>query len=236
MDSIRHEFPRRSWVETRCADARSAVTRGLASFPAAESLAVRAQGWVFPTGVMTHILLGAGLRNPTVRRRYETTRDLLAEHGRLDVHERLLRLLGSERLTPAEAERHLGSIARLYDAAIPVDAPGYRFSADVTDLARPISIDGCQDMIRRGYHREAAFWLVVTGSRALQKLEHGTRPDLAATHEDDFQALLAGLGIASDEDFLARCDQALALLPEIDRLAGAIMDATPGIVGNGAND
>ena len=70
---------------------------GFAAFDGTKSLAERAQGWVFPTGIMTHVLLVAGLRNPTVRRRYETTRDLLAEHNRLDLHERLLNVLAAGR-------------------------------------------------------------------------------------------------------------------------------------------
>ena len=74
-------------------------------------------GWVFPTGIMTHVLLVAGLRNPTVRPRYETTRDLLAEHDRLDLHERLLNVLGSRAMSPEQAARHLDAIARIYDAA-----------------------------------------------------------------------------------------------------------------------
>lgn len=72
------------------------VTRGSAGFPENASLAIQAQGWVFPTGIMTHVLLVAGLRNPTVRRRYEAARDLLADHDGLDLHDRLLELLGSE--------------------------------------------------------------------------------------------------------------------------------------------
>jgi len=232
MTDVRRQFPHRSRVEARSRTALDASLNGLAAPASRDTLALQAQSWVFPTGITTHALLVAGLRNPTVRRRYETTRALLAEHGRLDLHEHLLGLLGSERWTPAEAERHLEAVARLYDAAIPVDAPGYRFAGDVTALARPISIDGSRDMIARGYHREAAFWLVVAGSRALQKLAQGQRRDLVAIHESPYRALLAGLGIATDADFLARRDRALALLPEVDRAAQAIMDATPEIVGD----
>ena len=38
--------------------------------------------WLFGTSLTTLILLVAGLRAPTVRRRYVEARELLVEHGR----------------------------------------------------------------------------------------------------------------------------------------------------------
>jgi len=228
--SVRLEFPRRQRVEARCASVRAGVERGLAAISERGSLAERAQGWVFPTGVMTHILLVAGLRNPTVRRRYETVRELLQAGGRLDLHERLLDLLGSRDMERETVERHLDTVTWLFDAAAPVRADSYRFSSDITAEARPISIDGSRDMIVRGFHREAMFWLVVTGSRALQKLQHGPRPGDTASYEAGFADLLADLGIVGFDDLLTRRDRALAVLPEVREAAQDIMDSTPEIV------
>lgn len=227
---VRREFPRRHRVEERCAAARAGVEVGFAALADTGSLAERAQSWVFPTGVMTHILLVTGLRNPTVRRRYETVRELLAEHDRLDLHERLLEVLGCRQLDRTTVERHLGTVTRLFDAASPVRADAYRFFSDISAAARPISIDGSRDMIGRGLHREAVFWLVVTGSRALQKLQHGVGPAAAAPFEGGFVDLLADLGISSYDDMLARRDAALILLPDVWDAAQEIMNATPEIV------
>jgi len=227
---VRREFPRRHRVEARCANARAGVAAGFAALAPTGSLAERAQSWVFPTGVMTHVLLVAGLRNPTVRRRYETVRELLVAHDRLDLHERLLEALGCSRMGRETVERHLGTVTRLFDAAAVVRADSYRFSSDITAVARPISIDGSRDMIERGLHREAVFWLVATGSRALQKLQHGLGPGASAPFEDGFADLLADLGIVSFDDFLARRDDALALMPEVWEAAQGIIDATPEIV------
>ena len=46
--------------------------------------------WIFPTDVATHMLLVAALRNPTVRRRYVSAREVLTERGEIDFYERLL--------------------------------------------------------------------------------------------------------------------------------------------------
>ncbi len=228
--TVRREFPRRHRVEIRCAHARARVEAGFAALAETGSLAERAQAWVFPTGVLTHILLVAGLRNPTVRRRYETVHELLGEHRRLDLHERLLEVLGCQAMDRVTVERHLETVTRLFDAAAPVQADSYRFSSDISEIARPISIDGSRDMIARGFHREAVFWLVVTGSRALQKLQRGPEPCLATPFEGGFADLLADLGIRSFDDLLGRRDRALDLLPDVWDAALGIIDATPEIV------
>jgi hypothetical protein len=227
---VRRGFARRHWVEARCSNARDRVISGFAALDGTSSLGKQAQAWVFPTGVMTHILLVAGLRNPTVRRRYEAGRDLLEEHGQLDLHERLLDSLGSGGMSRKQVEGHLEAVTRMFDAAAPVRADSYRFASDVSDVSRPISIDGSRDMMERGYHREAVFWLVVTGSRALQKLAQGADHEAVSRYEPDFARLLSDLGIDNCDDFLKRRTLALDLLPEVWGAARQIMDTHPDIL------
>ena len=227
QDGVRQGFARRRWVEARCANARDRVISGFEALDGTSSLAEQAQAWVFPTGVIAHIPLVAGLRNPTVRRRYESGRDLLAEHGQLDLHEQLLELLGSHRLTESRVRRHLDAVTRMFDAAAPKRTDSYRFSSDVNDASRPISIDGTRDMIDRGFHREAVFWLVVTGSRALQKLAHGAGAEAANAFEPEFAGLLSDLGVDTFDDFQRRRERSLNQLPEVWRVAQLIMNASP---------
>jgi hypothetical protein len=53
------------------------------------------------TSILNHVLLVAGLKNPTVHRMFTATRELLATYNRLPFHETLLRLLGSVDLDQA---------------------------------------------------------------------------------------------------------------------------------------
>ncbi|MBI3971586.1 MAG: hypothetical protein HY332_09890 [Chloroflexi bacterium] len=67
-------------------------------------------------GVTTYVLLAAGLKNPTVRKRYVAARELLAEYGRLDFHEPFLALLGCAEMDRERVEHHLGA-PRLWKVA-----------------------------------------------------------------------------------------------------------------------
>jgi hypothetical protein len=68
--AVSRDFARREWVRRRCGHARSRILEQLDALSAAGPFHDQVVGWLFPTGVTTHVLLVAGLQNPTVRRRY----------------------------------------------------------------------------------------------------------------------------------------------------------------------
>uniref|UniRef100_UPI00066E0109 hypothetical protein n=1 Tax=Nonomuraea sp. SBT364 TaxID=1580530 RepID=UPI00066E0109 len=181
----------------------------------------RVSAWLFGTGVTAHVLLVAGLRNPTIRRRYEAAGELLAGRGLSGYHEYLLDLLGCAALTPSRARHHLAALERAFDRAAPVHAPAYRFSSDITEAARPIAVDGSRDLIDRGLHREAVFWLVATYARCLAKLAAaGQEP--GAGLRDGFHELLTDLGAGTDRDRRHRATRVLTALPDLRRTAESL--------------
>ncbi|MGW4798653.1 hypothetical protein ACWEPC_40180 [Nonomuraea sp. NPDC004297] len=206
---VARDFAERPWILARCTDAMDRVRGWIISMDECAPLPDQVAAWLFGTGVTAHVLLVAGLRNPTVRRRYAALRDLLAAHGRLDVHEGLLGLLGCADLSAAQVERHLAALEKVYDAAAPVRAPAYRFASDVSAAARPVAIDGSRELIRQGLHREAVFWLVATYARCLAKR---TAAGLGG-YEEGFHELLADLGADTFDDRRRRGDRVLAALP-----------------------
>jgi len=227
---VAREFAKRRWVDVRRLDARIKVEVGLASLPAEAPFHEQVLSWVFPTGVLTHILLVAGLRNPTVRRRYEETVHMLTAYQLDDIYESLLEVLGCDRMTRDQVERHLAAVSEAFDAAAKiVDAP-FPFASDISELARPIAIDGSREMIVRGLHREAVFWIVVTWSRSLKILDHAGALPANSPSRDGYRRLLGDLGLASHADLKRRSEQVLTLLPEVWNVADEIIRANPEII------
>ncbi|WP_405149323.1 hypothetical protein OG589_14145 [Sphaerisporangium sp. NBC_01403] len=222
------EYARRAWVRRRCDDAERRIVAGIGSVEASAPLHDQVIGWVFPAGVTTHVLLSAGLRNPTVRSRYVAVRGLLAEYGLLEVHERLLELLGCAEMTPARAAHHLEAMARVFDATVPVARTPLSFSSDITAAARPIAVDGGRELIEAGLHREAVFWVVVTYARCL-KIMAGDAPAAVEVFSPGFLRLLGDLGVGSPRDLRERGREVLGFLPRLREVAGAVMAANPGI-------
>jgi len=227
---VARHFAVRRWVRQRCEHAHARVLRNLQSLRESDPLHDQVTAWLFATGVTTHILLVAGLRNPTVRTRYVATRALLSDYGYADFYEFLLRLLGCAELSRADVERHLPALAEAFDAAKAVIATPFPFASDITGAARPFAIDGSQDLMERGFHREAVFWMVATASRCQKVLAHDAPDEVREQLLPGYRQLLGDLGIASFADLQERCDEVRAALPTIREVAEAIMAANPEIV------
>jgi hypothetical protein len=179
--------------------------------------------------VTTHVLLVAGLKNPTVRRRYAAVRELLADYGRLEFHETLLELLGCGSMSRERVEQHLATLTDTFDAAAAVSSTSFPFASDITDAARPIAIGGSRDLIERGLHREAVFWIAATYSRCQKILHHDAPADAKERLDPGYRQLLDDLGVASSGELRRRREEVERLLPPLWEEAEAIMAANPAI-------
>lgn len=227
--AVSQNYAKKEWVIKRCANADAKIRRNLASIHKADPFQDQVMAWLFGTGVTTHVLLSAGLENPTVRRRYLAVRTLLATYGRLDFYEELLRLLGCRTLRPQQVAGHLAALTAAFDAAKTTIKTPFPFAADLTDLARPVAIDGSRELIEQGNHREAIFWIIATYARCQQVFAQDGTPAQLAEFTPSFQALLADLGIACHADLRQRSDQVIAFLPRLWAMAEAIIAANRAI-------
>jgi hypothetical protein len=230
QDEVSRHFAEWIWVRRRCEDVRQKVERYLRSIDPIAPWPDQVMAWLFGTGVITHILLVAALRNPTVRLRYLAVSEVLAAYGHDGLYPELLHLLGCEAWTPARVERHLRALAGTFDAAAVVSRTPFFFSSDITPEARPIAIDGSYHLILTGHHREAVFWIVATFARCQKILTVDASHDVQRALAPAFDAVLADLGITSPSDLLARADAALTFLPTVWATAEAIVSANPAIV------
>jgi hypothetical protein len=225
---VAQDFAKARWVLLRCNDARERVLRNLASVDPGGPFPAQVTSWLFGTGVTTHVVLTAGLRNPTVRRRYETVRELLAEYDRLDFYEELLAFLGCAEMSQQRVEQHLAALEPAFDRAGAAVRSPFFFASDLSPIGRRIAIDGSREMIERGAHREAVFWIVATYARCMTVFE-ADAAELVASYEPGFRALLADLGIVTMADIVRRANEVEAFLPAVWKIAMAIVEANPEI-------
>ncbi|GAC1396745.1 MAG: hypothetical protein NVSMB52_10330 [Chloroflexota bacterium] len=223
--AVARGFTQRRWVSRRCAHARDRVLEGLASIETSDPFEEAVITWLFPTGITTHVLLVAGLKNPTVRRRYAAAKELLTDYGHLDLHESLLGVLGCAHTSRASVEGHLSALTELFDVAAAQMGTPFSFASDISALARPIAIDGSRDCIECGNHRAAMFWIAVTYSRCMSVLRRDAPAGLYARYEWTYRELLADMGITSVADLQRRREGVLDVLHDVSRVADDIMAA-----------
>jgi hypothetical protein len=226
---VSRDFASRRWVRRRSEHAMGRVLEHLRSTNVSAPLHDQVTAWLFAAGVTTHVLLVAGLKNPTVRRRYAAVRELLADYDRLQFHETLLELLGCATMSEERVEQHLATLTGTFDAAASVSRTPLPFTSDITDAARPIAIDGSRDLIERGLHREAVFWILATYSRCQTILHLDAPPDMKDRFDPGYRQLLGDLGVASPAELRHRREEVERLLPSLWDEAEAIMAANSAI-------
>ncbi|MFE7386104.1 hypothetical protein [Streptomyces sp. NPDC057582] len=165
--AVSPRFAERPWVRRRCEDALHRIESRLAAFDTSAPFHEQVTGWLFPTGVTTHVLLVAALRNPTVRQHLsELTRtfDATAAVARtpfffssdLTAQARPIAVDGSRLLVDRGDHREavfwiIATFARCH-TVLAADAPGLHtarmpaFRAAVADLG----ITSTDDLLRRG--------------------------------------------------------------------------------------
>jgi hypothetical protein len=227
---VSSRFAELVWVRRRCENARQRIENGLRAIDTSAPFHDLVTAWLFPTGVTTHVLLVAALRNPTVRLRYLAARDVLMEYGHAGFYPDLLKLLGCDHLSPQRVQHHLDELARTFDAAAAAAKTPFFFSTDITATARPIAIDGSRELIRAGYHREAVFWIVATFARCHKILAADAPLDLQRALAPAFDALIADLGITSTGDLIRHAGDVIQFLPRLWETTEALLFSNPGIV------
>ncbi|MGQ4486228.1 hypothetical protein LRE75_03875 [Streptomyces sp. 372A] len=224
-------FARREHVRRRCLDARHRVESRLAALDTTQPFAAHVLAWLFPTGVTAHVPLVAALRNPTIRLRYPAVRDVLTAYGQEALYPELLALLGCAEVSAPLVRHHLDELARTFDATVPVVRTPFFFGGDLTARARPVAVDGSRELIDRGDHREAVFWILATFARCHTVLAVDA-PGLHTARLPAFREAVAGLtGIARTGDLLARRDEVLRFTPRLWTVAEEILAAGPEVVG-----
>ena len=220
--SVAREYACGRWVRRRLQTALETAEARLQPQSSAASLHDRVTAWLFGTSMTALILLVAGRRAPTVRRRYVEVRKLLAEQGRQAFYEELLGLLGCSDWNRRQAERHMDAVERAFDCAKCMPKGDFAFAADISDAGRPVAVEGSRALIGQGNHREAVYWMVATYSRCQWIFNFNGRSASESQFQQDYLSMLTDLGVASGADLEGRRRQALAFLPRVMEMAEAV--------------
>ncbi|HML48322.1 MAG TPA: hypothetical protein PKE04_16385 [Clostridia bacterium] len=214
---VSERFAQPEWVRIRCENVYRKIVRGMGSYREDLPVLDNVNCWLFPTGILTHAILVAALRNPTVRLRYLRARAVLEEWDRPDVYEALLEPLGCRDMTASQVLRHLQGLERTFDLAAACRKTAFPFQNDIDPSARAVAIGGSRELIETGNPREAIFWMAATYERC-HRILRADAPELHETLLPDFTAFLADLGVRTHADLRQRFAQVEGLLPFVRKV------------------
>ncbi|GGE39688.1 hypothetical protein GCM10011391_18140 [Pullulanibacillus camelliae] len=221
--AVADHFTEKKWVLKRCDDAMHRIVTGMHSIGLKNLWYDQVMAWLFSTGVTTHVLLVAALKNPTIRRRYVAVRDVLSDYGLNDFYHELLQLLGCQSFTKEQVSHYLVTLTETFDATVSVSKTPFFFSSDITLQARALAIDGSWQLIHSGNHLEAVFWIVATFTRC-HKILAVDAPELEQKRASAFHKVTNDLGLMSRDSIIRRARQVCDFIPKLRSVAEEIME------------
>lgn len=211
-------YARRRWVEKRCEHARDWLLTSYGFLDESEPFYDQVFAGLYAAMVPAHIVLVAGLQNPTVRKCFVAAREVLARFGQMEVYEDMLGMLGSSQMSRRRVEAHLAALGEVFDVAKEIVRTPFFWSGNVSEAARPGNIDGSRALIERGSHREAIFWIAAVHSWCQKILINDGSTALQQKYTPAFRDLVNDLGIGSYADLRRRNEQNRdVLLPAVWR-------------------
>jgi len=145
------------------------------------------------------LILAANVQFLTIRTLLEKTYNVLKQQNRLDLQERLLEVLGSGKFSEKEVREDLDNLMETFDYASTLAKDtdligGY----NLKEYVRPYIYYGTLDMVERGRHREAVWWILEnfnTAARAILQSQPDRPSQFLAQHMD----FLNRLGLLTPE-------------------------------------
>ncbi len=231
--AIAPEYARGVWVRARYERVRTRLDEILDTWLApdleTDEFWMQVLDLYYAVFILSEIVPVADLRDPTVRKAFSLSREILAKQGRLDLQEALLTLLGCQPMSRADVEAHFAVYENAFDQASAFVYTPFFFSDDVSAAARPVSVGGVRAIIDSGCHREAMFWMVFIYSVAVKVMQTDGPDAEKAAYVAQYRQQMADLGLRTKEDISARVAQLKALVPAFMAVAEEIMNHNPAI-------
>jgi hypothetical protein len=230
QEEVSRDYAKRKWVHKRCENVQDLLLASFQWLNETDPFHDQVFAWLYATGVPNHMVLTADLKNPTVRRMFAASRDVLGRYGYLSLHESVLGILGSEHMSREQVESFLKSCTEVFDVAKDIVKTPFFGASTISDFAGSVAIDGSRELITSGYHREAVFWIAVIHTWCQKALYNDASTEVQQRFMPSYQHLLRDLGVTSFDDLQHRNEQTEELFPEVWKVAEAIIAANPEIM------
>lgn len=230
-DVVSREYPYRKWVEKRVDAVKQWQLDSIEQFlNKADPFHDQVFAWAYASVMFSHIFLVADLKNPTVRKAMVASGDVLKHYGKQAFHEKMLAIVGSADMTMNQVQALLDSCTDVFDIAKEVRKTEFFGDTVITDMGRPTAIDGIQELIDSGYHREAVYWLIFIHTWCQKILYNDAPADIQAELMPRYDTLMRALGIQSTDDIDRRIEEIKQLTDEAYSIADHIMNHNSEII------
>jgi hypothetical protein len=227
---VAEAFAQRQWVMARCAYEKERTLGHLEQLRQVKTPFEATVQLYWVANFLAGLIALASLKTPTHRKALVLMKELLQGQGHLDLHEKLLDLLGYKHLRTDQVEFYLRECAAAFDCAIEVKKTPSFWDMKLRPHVRPYVIVGAQEMMDAGYYREAMFWIEVFLAISIAAIQNDAPDADRLRFRNSLRQLFEDLGRSTPDDWASRYLQACLVKDDIFDVADVILQSNPNII------
>jgi hypothetical protein len=207
---VASEYGQQRWVRARCEnEKRQRIEPYFPAIGASETSPLeRLTALWFATLHLAGYVALAHLERPTHRRALEVAKHILKQQQGIDLYPALLDMFGCTAWDQRRVEACLSDAAAAFDLAITIHRSPHMGDFKLKAHLRPYFVDASQDMIARGFYREAVPWVMLYYELAALTINlDGSDEDRERFIAEGLMTTLGDLGLATAQDWATRADQ-----------------------------
>jgi hypothetical protein len=222
-EKVAQEYSKREWVLARCEAEKQRVQQGLDGLKGTDSVMEALPSLQPLFEGLTGMVAVAGLRPPTHRRGLIVMREVLEGVGKVELIAETLEFFGFDDLSRREVDDNLRMCAEAFDKAVAVSRTPVLGSFKLQEHVRPYVVDGTQEMIDDGFHREAMYWVLAFMVISNGAIEVDAPEKEKGVYRENFERLLNDIGWWTHADLERREGQARSLADKVFQAAEEIV-------------
>jgi hypothetical protein len=226
--TVAEQYTQKKWVTKRIEGARDSALLSLESIKSG-AFVDRMVSLSSAILEITFIPMLADLRPPTVRKCVMVFLEMMESIGRQDLYESLLKIYGSQSMTRIDVERHLEDLSKTFDRTLEIVQSSSLWDY-INPIVRPVVISANWEMINDEYHREAMWWIYCMRTICQHTILQDASEEEQKKYAEQYEKLLAELGLRSEDDFQKRGEDGALLLDEVMQVALEIVETNPKII------
>ena len=228
-NEVAEHYAEKKWIRTRIQQANENVLSEIGDMISPDPK-LRRPFYIFLIVAKTaQTLLLGSLLNPTWRKALVISREILAAINSLSLHEKMLKLLGSVDMDFGEVESHFTQCVTAFDYAKEIICTPFFGDFAISDVARPIYIDGSREILDMGYHREALLWILVVRALCQIAIDNDAPENQKDQYDKEYRKFLRRLGLRTFQDYEQRAVLCKETLKETTAASERIINKNPDV-------
>lgn len=222
-------YKKREWVRKRCEKAEKDGLKYIDRMANADTLCYQVLYFSASILVIAQIPVLAYVRDPTMRKCLVLLKELLEAEGDTSIYESLLTILGSKNMKQVDIESYFEESIDAYDRAVEIFRTPFWGSWNVDADVRPLFVDGAMELIKDGHYKEAFWWILLYRLESQIAFENDGLEEETQKYMEQFEKMLADLGLISQKDFQRRAERLRAVLKEAMEFSEKSIETNPDI-------